>query len=131
MTNKVNYDSYFQETTTDNNGVAVCDINAGLNNLYAFFNDEYTSFFPVQKYFIPEHEEGYPDLVAAQSAYGNQAYWWWVLFLNRQDDAFEGLKANWVYSINGTSQVGSFIQKSTTSSEASGNKRVGTIIELN
>ena len=34
MANDVNYDSYFQDTIVDPNGITVCDMNAGLNNLY-------------------------------------------------------------------------------------------------
>ena len=80
---------------------------------------------------MPEHEEGYPDLIAARSILGSQDFWWWVLLLNRQDDAFEGLKQNWVYSIATGTQVETFIQDSTTAEEASSDNRIGTVIELN
>lgn len=131
MANDVNYDSFFTETITDPNGVAVCDINAGLNNLYKYFNEAADQFNTTQRYFVPEHEEGYPDLIAARSILGSQVFWWWVLLLNRQDDAFEGLKQNWVYSIADGTQVSSFIQDSTSAEEASSDERIGTVIELN
>ena len=131
MANDVNYDSFFTETITDPNGVAVCDINVGLNNLYKYFNEAADQFNTTQRYFVPEHEEGYPDLIAARSVLGSQVFWWWVLLLNRQDDAFEGLKQNWVYSIADGTQVSSFIQDSTSAEEASSDERIGTVIELN
>ena len=131
MANDVNYDSYFKDTIVDPNGVTVCDMNSGLNNLYKYFNEVADQFVTSQRYFVPEHEEGYPDLIAARSILGSQVFWWWVLLLNRQDDAFEGLKQNWVYSIANGTQVSSFIQSSTSAEEASTDNRIGTVIELN
>ena len=131
MTNSVNYDSYFSETITDPKGVSVCDINAGLNNLYKYFNENYTQFEQVQRYFVPEQEAGYPDLIAYKSALGSQVYWWWVLLLNRQDDGLEGIQSNWVYSINSPTQIDTFIQNSTTADEAANDDRIGSIVELN
>ena len=131
MANSINYDSFFTKTVVDPNGVTVCDMNAGLDNLYKYFNDYADRFDTAQRYFVPEHEEGYPDLIAARSILGSQDFWWWVLLLNRQDDAFEGLKQNWVYSIATGTQVETFIQDSTTAKEASSDDRIGTVIELN
>lgn len=131
MANDVNYDSYFQDTIVDPNGITVCDMNAGLNNLYKYFNETADRLDTVQRYFVPEHQEGYPDLIAARSILGSQVFWWWVLLMNRQDDAFEGLKQNWVYSIVTGTQVSSFIQNSTSADEASSDDRIGTVIELN
>ena len=131
MANSINYDSFFTETIIDPNGVTVCDMNAGLDNLYKYFNDYADRFDTAQRYVVPEHEEGYPDLIAARSILGSQDFWWWVLLLNRQDDAFEGLKQNWVYSIATGTQVETFIQDSTTAEEASSDNRIGTVIELN
>lgn len=131
MANDVNYDSYFKDTIVDPNGVTVCNMNNGLNNLYKYFNEVADQFVTSQRYFVPEHEEGYPDLIAARSILGSQVFWWWVLLLNRQDDAFEGLKQNWVYSIANGTQVSSFIQSSTSAEEASTDDRIGTVIELN
>lgn len=131
MANDINYDSYFKETIVDPKGVTVCDMNAGLNNLYKYFNETADSLDTVQRYFVPEHQEGYPDLVAARSILGSQVFWWWVLLINRQDDAFEGLKQNWVYSVITGTQISSFIQNSTSTNEASSDNRIGTVIELN
>lgn len=131
MANDINYDSYFKETIVDPKGVTVCDMNAGLNNLYKYFNEAADSLDTVQRYFVPEHQEGYPDLVAARSILGSQVFWWWVLLINRQDDAFEGLKQNWVYSVITGTQISSFIQNSTSANEASSDNRIGTVIELN
>jgi len=131
MANDVNYDSYFKETIVDPKGVTVCDMNAGLNNLYKYFNETADQLDTVQRYFVPEYQEGYPDLVAARSILGSQVFWWWVLLINRQDDAFEGLKQNWVYSVITGTQISSFIQNSTSTNEASSNNRISTVIELN
>lgn len=131
MANDINYDSYFTDTIVDPKGVTVCDMNAGLNNLYKYFNETADNLNTVQRYFVPEHQEGYPDLVAASSILGSQVFWWWVLLINRQDDAFEGLKQNWVYSIITGTQISSFIQNSTSTNEASSDNRIGTVIELN
>lgn len=131
MANDINYDSYFKETIVDPKGITVCDMNAGLNNLYKYFNEAANQLDTVQRYFVPEHQEGYPDLVAARSILGSQVFWWWVLLINRQDDAFEGLKQNWVYSVITGTQISSFIQNSTSANEASSDNRIGTVIELN
>jgi len=131
MSNGINFDSFFTETITDNNGISVCDVNAGLNNLYKNFNEHFNSFELTQRYFVPEGEEGYPDLIAAKSAFGSQAYWWWVLLINRQDDGLEGIKKNWVYSIIDSVQVNTFNNISTSANEASNDKRIGTVVELN
>lgn len=131
MANDINLDSYFSETIIDNNGVSVCDMNKGIDNLFAYFNDTYQTFEEVQRYLVPEQDEGYPDIIAKKSILGSQQYWWWILMLNRQDDAFEGLKANWVYSINSQDQINTFIENSTDANEASNDDRIGSVIELN
>ena len=58
MANSINYDSFFTETIVDPNGVTVCDMNEGLDNLYKYFNDYADRFDTAQRYFVPEHEEG-------------------------------------------------------------------------
>ena len=131
MANTIKYDSFFTDIITDNKGVSVCDINAGLNNLYKYFNENASQFEEVQRYYVPEPEAGYPDLVAYKSVLGSQDYWWWVLLLNRQDDGYHGLKSNWVYSINSNTQIDTFIQNSTSADEASNDDRIGSIVELN
>jgi len=131
MTNSVNYDSFFDEIITDNKGNSVCDVNAGLNNLYKYFNEYFNAFELTQRYFVPEQEAGYPDLVAAKSAFGSQDYWWWVLLINRQDDGLEGIKKNWVYSIIDPVQVDTFNTTSTSADEASNDDRIGSVVELN
>jgi hypothetical protein len=112
MTNSVNLDSYFPDVIVDPNGESVCDINAGLYNLFKQYNDYEHNFSEVERYLIREYEENYPDLVALYSAFGSQKYWWWFLLLNKLADGFEDLKTNHIYSINSPTQVNSFINAS-------------------
>lgn len=130
--NNTSFDSYFQETILDNNGIAVCDINAGLVNLFKTFNDNANSFSEVERYLVGEVEEGYPDLIAKLSTLNDEKYWWWILLLNRLEDPFTDLKVNWLYSINSPEQINDFIDISNTEvSTYSRNERIGTVIELN
>ena len=38
--NDIELDSFFQSRITDNNNVSVTDINAGLVNLFSYFNEK-------------------------------------------------------------------------------------------
>lgn len=131
MVNNVNFDSYFSKTITDNNGNTVSDINAGLDNLFAYFNNAEYNLTVSQSYLVSEHEEGYPDLVAYKSILGSQQYWWWILLLNKLEDPFNDIKYNWVYAINDTTQINNFIAGSTESNSESEESRIGTVVELN
>lgn len=132
MTNAINFDSFFNKTIKDQNNNTVTDINAGLDNLFTYFNDVADSLYEVQNYLVSEYEEGYPDLVANNSALGSQEYWWWILLLNRLEDPLIDIKYNWVYSINSEQQINNFIESSNnnaTNNEE--NTRIGSVIELN
>jgi len=131
MTNSVNLDSYFPDVIVDPNGESVCDINAGLYNLFKQYNDYEHNFSEVERYLIREYEENYPDLVALYSAFGSQKYWWWFLLLNKLADGFEDLKTNHIYSINSPTQVNSFINASNNEIITEEKSRIGTVIELN
>ena len=131
MANDINFDSYFTDIIVDSKGISVCDMNAGLNNLYKYFNENKNQFSTTQRYLVPEQDEGYPDIVAYKSILGSQAFWWWILLLNQQDDAFTGIKQDWAYSIVSGNQISTFIQNSTSADEASTDERIGTVIELN
>lgn len=132
MTNSVSFDSFFTEIITDNNGISGTDINAGLKNLYEFFNENANSLEEVQNYLVGEIEEGYPDLVAKRSVLGSQDYWWWILLLNRLDNPLEDIKYNWVYSINSSEQINNFIENSNNNNnETKADSRLGSIVELN
>lgn len=131
MANDINYDSYFTDKIVDPRGVSVCDINVGLNNLYKYFVENKNQFSTTQRYLVPEQDAGYPEAVAYKSVLGSQAFWWWVLLINEQDDGLEGIKKNWAYSIVDNNQIGTFIQNSTSADEASNDERIGTVIELN
>ena len=131
MVNNINFDSYFDKTVVDNNGNTVTDINAGLDNLFAYFNTAEYNLSTTQSYLVSEYEEGYPDLVAYRSILGSQQYWWWILLLNKLDDSFTDIKYNWVYSINDAQQINSFIENSTEANTSEDENRLGKIVELN
>lgn len=131
MVNNINFDSYFDKTAVDNNGNTVTDINAGLDNLFAYFNTAEYNLSTTQSYLVSEYEEGYPDLVAYRSILGSQQYWWWVLLLNKLDDSFTDIKYNWVYSINDAQQINSFIENSTEANTSEDENRLGKVVELN
>ena len=131
MVNNINFDSYFDKTAVDNNGNTVTDINAGLDNLFAYFNTAEYNLSTTQSYLVSEYEEGYPDLVAYRSILGSQQYWWWVLLLNKLDDSFTDIKYNWVYSINDAQQINNFIENSTEANTSEDENRLGKVVELN
>lgn len=114
MSNNIKYDSFFTERTVDNNGQGCSDVNAGLKKLYQGLNDNWYSFEEMQRYLVSQDEDGYPELVAKHSILGSQDYWWWILFLNRLDDPLTAIKENWIYSINSTDQISSFITETNS-----------------
>jgi len=130
-TNNVNYDSFFAETIVDSKGISVVNMNEGIDNLFKYFNENAWSFEEIQQYLVTEFEEGYPDLLALNSALGDSRFWWWILMLNRLDDPFEDIKQNWVYAINSPSQISSFIQGSNNTNTSKATSRIGKIVELN
>ena len=129
--NDINFDSFFQERILDNNGISVTDINAGLINLFKTFNENADSFTEQELFFVSDVEEGYPDLVAAKSILGNQRFWWWILLLNRLEDPIKDIKANWIYPINPSGQILTFINNSNESNNSNNNDRIGKVIDLN
>lgn len=131
INNGINFDSYFKEMITDKNGIAVIDLNEGLDNLFKYFNENAWSLEEVQQYLVTEFEEDYPDLVALHSALGSQNYWWWLLLLNRLENPFEDIKQNWVYAINSQNQINEFIQGSNNVNTSKAENRIGTVVELN
>lgn len=131
MTNSVNLDSYFPDVIVDPNGESVCDMNAGLYNLFKQYNDYEYKLVEVERYLVREYEEDYPDLIALYSALGSQKYWWWLLLLNRLDDGFTDLKTNCIYSINSQEQINNFINTSNNEIITEEKSRIGTVIELN
>jgi len=114
MSNNIKYDSFFTERIVDNNGQGCSDVNAGLKKLYQGLNDNWYSFEEMQRYLVSQDEDGYPELVAKHSILGSQNYWWWILFLNRLDDPLTAIKENWIYSINSTDQISSFITETNS-----------------
>ena len=129
--NAINFDSFFKDIIVDNNGIAVVDLNEGIDNLYKYFNENAWSLEQVQQYLVTEFEEGYPDLVAVNSVLSNQQYWWWILLLNRLEDPLEDIKQNWVYAINSQEEISSFIQGSNNVDQSKTGSRIGSVVELN
>lgn len=126
-----NLDSFFTETIIDPNGISVTDINAGIDTLFRMFNEEEPNFVESQNYLVKEFEEAYPELVAKDSLFGSQIYWWWLLLINRLEDPFTELEKHWVYSILAPSDVDKLIEKGNTIVENKQTQRNGNIIELN
>lgn len=112
MVNSIRYNSFFSESTVDNNGQACSDVNVGLKKLYQALNDNWYNLGEVQRYLVSEDEDGFPELVAKHSVLSSQAYWWWILFLNRLDNPLVDIKENWIYSINSRDQISNFITQS-------------------
>lgn len=129
--NNVELDSFFQERIIDNNGINVTDINAGLTNLFGFFNEKEDTMFETQRYMVKDYEEGYPDLVARNSILSDQIYWWWILLMNRLENPFTDVKKHWVYSILDRTDIDSFVNKSNENVDSQRDKRIGSIVELN
>ena len=126
-----NLDSFFPDTIVDPRGNSVTDINAGLDSLFRMYNEEEQKYVESQNYLVSEFEEAYPELVANHSIFNDVMYGWWVLFLNRLEDPFKDLQANWVYSILTQTDVNSLIESANTIVENKENQRIGNIIELN
>lgn len=129
--NGIAFDSFFSEIIKDNNGKTVTDVNAGLVNLYDFFNDKAPLLNAKEGYLVSDFEHGFPDLVARNSYLGSQDYWWWILLLNRLDNPFEDIKTNYIYSINDNNTIDALISDSNITKEQQGTNRVGSIVELN
>lgn len=131
MTNTVRLNSFFSKQITDNNGKTCSDINAGLVNLFGFLNESTINLETSQRYLVSEYEDGYPDLVAKNSNFGSEDYWWWLLILNRLEDPLTEIRYNWVYGIKSAEQVNSLIESSNTNNDNSSDSRLGTVVELN
>lgn len=129
-TNNIKLNSFFSKTLIDSNGKNCTDINDGLIKLFDMLNAERYNLGEVQRYIVSEYEDGYPDLVAMNSALKSQDYWWWILALNSLEDAFIDIKENWVYSINSEEQITGLINEANKSKSTS-ETNIGKDIELN
>lgn len=130
VTNNIKLDSFFSKTIIYNNGKNCTDINDGLIKLFDMLNAERYNLGEVQRYIVSEYEDGYPDIVAMNSALKSQDYWWWILALNSLEDAFIDIKENWVYSINSEEQITGLINEANKSKSTS-ETNIGKDIELN
>ena len=129
--NDIELDSFFQSRITDNNNVSVTDINAGLVNLFSYFNEREANMTETQRYMVRDFEEGYPDLVSRNSILSDQVYWWWILLANRLENPMTEIKPNCIYSILSRTDINDFINKSNENIDSQRNDRIGSIVELN
>ena len=136
MSDTRNFDYYFQALTTDNNGKTCTDINVGLKNLFEPFCEKKPNMVSSERVLAGELEEGYPDLVAYKSMFGSQDLWWWILLACRLDDAFMGIKRNYLYpifeqiAINDVKTNSSYNTTKNDEKESTGNE-IGQLVELN
>ena len=127
----VNMDSFFPDTIVDPRGIAVTDINAGIDTLFRMYNEEEPHYTESQTYLVREFEQDYPELVAKDSMMSSEAYWWWLLLINRLENPFTDVKKHWAYSILNTTDINSLIETANTIVENKSNQRIGNVIELN
>ena len=131
---KYTFSSFFDNRVIDNNGIAVTDINTGINNLFLKYTVNAENLVDDQRYLVSENEENYPDLVAKNSLINNASLWWWFMMTNRLDDPLKDVEANYTYSIVTQSQMEDTINDTWANNiETSNgsNSRIGQIIELN
>ena len=131
---KYTFSSFFDNRVIDNNGIAVTDINTGINNLFLKYTVNAENLVDDQRYLVSENEENYPDLVAKNSLINNASLWWWFMMTNRLDDTLKDVEANYTYSIVTQSQMEDTINDTWANNiETSNgsNSRIGQIIELN
>lgn len=129
--NDIELDSFFQERIIDNNGINVTDINAGLTNLFGFFNEKENNMNETERYMVKDYEAGYPDLVARNSILNDQKYWWWILLMNRLENPMIDIKTHWIYSVLDKSDINSFVNQSNDNIDSQRDNRIGSIVELN
>ena len=129
MTTSTDLNYYFSDTTKDNKGNTVTDINKGLTPLFVPVNDSNVS--EIQRYLVSDFEDGYPELVSKNSAMNSTEYWWWLLLLNGLDDPLAGIKANWIYSINSQSQIDEINADIDSIKSSVEKSRIGETVELN
>lgn len=130
FSNSYNDFSYwFSNTTIDNNGEVVSDINAGLVKLIPGMIDELNNTNNEHtKFILPEVQEYMPDMVAMQ-LYNNEHLWWYICLTNLLVNPFVEYKHNFMYyAFTKTILANHAIEKETSSKNQS---KIGTIIELN
>ncbi len=130
FSNSCNDFSYwFSQTTVDNNGEVVSDINAGLVKLIPGMIDELNNLNNEHtKFILPEVQEYMPDMVAVQ-LYNNENLWWYICLTNLLVNPFVEYKYNFMYyAFTKTILTDHAIEKETSSQDQS---KIGTIIELN
>ena len=129
MKDSTSLQSFFDTTLLDNRGKNVSDINKGLLELFPSIND--TNLEEAQYYLVSNFEEGYPELVAKNSAFSNTAYWWWLLLLNGLCDPLNDIKENWVYGTTTSNTVDSVVTEVNNEGSSEVENRVGQTVELN
>lgn len=131
FSNSYNDFSYwFSETTIDNNGEVVSDINAGIVKLLPEVVDEINN--PVNehtRFIVPDCQIAMPD-IAAQTFYKYENLWWFICLANLLDNPFEQYLNQYLYYAF-TSKI---LEDHNTEQQKTSNEqksKIGTIIELN
>ena len=126
--NKFSY--WFSETTLDNNGEVVSDINAGIEKLIPDLMEKLDNAENAEKRFIiPDCQIGMPD-VAAVTFYSDEDLWWYICLENSLYNPFSEYKNNLLYYVFPDKILRNHDQ-SIKATNNIGNSKIGKIIELN
>ena len=125
-----NLSYWFSETTLDNNGEIVSDINAGLLKLLPDLMEQLNAGNNAEKRFIiPDCQIATPD-VAAQTFYENENMWWYVCLENNIVNPFKEYTNNLLFYIFNESHLANHDQNMIKINTEQKSK-IGQIIELN
>ena len=121
---------WFSETTLDNNGEVVSDINAGLLKLIPDLIDQLNNTSNTHKRFIvPDCQIAMPD-IAAQTFYNTEDMWWYICLENLISNPFTEYKNELLYYAFSLSLLTDH-DKSKQTDTTSNSSKIGKIIELN
>jgi len=125
-----NLSYWFSETTLDNNGEIVSDINAGLLKLLPDLMEQLNAGNNAEKRFIiPDCQIATPD-IAAQTFYENENMWWYICLENNIVNPFKEYTNNLLFYIFSESYLINHDQNITNTNTEQKSK-IGQIIELN
>lgn len=125
-----NLSYWFSETTIDNNGEVVSDINAGLLKLLPELMDKLNVGDNAEKRFIiPDCQVAIPD-VAAKTFYSDENMWWYICLENNIANPFKEYTNNLLFYVFNESYLTNQDQKITNTTNSK-NSKIGTIVELN
>jgi hypothetical protein len=95
----------FYQTQTNEGGVVSTDpVSFSFREFFEFMRDK-----TVKQRRIAESEEGAPDLISYQE-YGDEQYWWVIMYINKIQDPINDLTAGTLIAIPSLSDVEEFNQ---------------------